>query len=75
MARPRRRDGGIGSGRGQRLSQYHFDAETYLSSIVGEIPHFDAFQDAVAQATAKPPGSEYLTHHQAQGYLHRSPEP
>jgi tRNA (cmo5U34)-methyltransferase len=33
------------------MSQYHFDPETYLTEIRGDIADFDAFQDRVAAAT------------------------
>ena len=33
------------------MTQYHFDPATYLASIREDIPVYDAFQDAVAEAT------------------------
>lgn len=33
------------------MTQYHFDPETYLTEIRGDIVDFDAFQDRVAAAT------------------------
>jgi tRNA (cmo5U34)-methyltransferase len=33
------------------MTQYHFDPETYLTEIRGDIADFDAFQDRVAAAT------------------------